>query len=105
MDYKLVSAKTRRQRLIGMVDNSTCPNGELLVFGNCNSVHTFGMRKPLDIAFLDDQGKVLRVERNVKPLRLLYCRAAKTTVERRSNQHTEWLAIGDCLQLENRRAK
>jgi uncharacterized membrane protein (UPF0127 family) len=77
-------ATTHKQRLLGMLDSKVCPNGEPLVFQNCNSVHTFGMRENLDIIFLDANGAVLRTERDVKPMRLLYCRAAKTVIERRS---------------------
>ena len=59
------------------------------MFPRCGSVHTFGMRFAIDIAFLDREGRVLAVHENVRPGRMVFggLRAA-TTVEAQAG----WLA-------------
>lgn len=39
------------------------------IFPECRAVHTFGMFFPLDIAFFDRQGKLLKFVENAKPWR------------------------------------
>ena len=40
-------------------------------FEGCHAVHTVGMRTPLDIVFLDRDHRVVRVEENVRPHKLV----------------------------------
>ena len=50
----------------------------------CNSIHTFWMRYPIDVLFLDRAGTVLRVVPQVRPWRIAGCRRAHTTLELRA---------------------
>lgn len=36
----------------------------------CDGVHTFGMRFPIDVAYLDAQGRILRIYHRLAPFRL-----------------------------------
>ena len=45
--------------------------GYALLFENCSSVHTFFMRFKIDIVFLDKDGNILSVKKNVKPWRIV----------------------------------
>lgn len=47
----------------------------------CGSVHTLGMRYPLDIVFLDGQGRVLDWHEALQPWSARRCRKARQTVE------------------------
>jgi uncharacterized membrane protein (UPF0127 family) len=47
----------------------------------CAGVHTFGMRYPLDIVFLDRGGAVLDWHERIGPWRTRQCRGARQTVE------------------------
>ncbi|KGI78943.1 DUF192 domain-containing protein [Oleiagrimonas soli] len=47
----------------------------------CGSVHTVGMRYPLDIVFLDRDGRVLATHERLRPGRFRVCRGARHTVE------------------------
>lgn len=51
---------------------------------SCNSIHTFWMRYPIDVLFLDKTGTVLRVVPQLKPWRMAACRRAHTTLELRA---------------------
>lgn len=83
-------ADTFLRRLLGMArmgswvwKNHISP--DVVVFGSCRAVHTVGMRRNLDIAFVDDEGIPLRVEKSVGPGRFLFCRNAFAVVERLSD--------------------
>jgi uncharacterized membrane protein (UPF0127 family) len=56
-----------------------------LLIPRCRSIHTFGMRFALDIAFLDAEGRVLRLERDVPPCRVVACRGAAAVLEAPAN--------------------
>lgn len=56
-------ARTRRERRRGLLGRNSLQPGEALLIPHCRSIHTFGMRMALTVAFLDQQGKVLRVQR------------------------------------------
>lgn len=54
----------------------------ILVFPSCQSVHTWFMRGPLDIAFADREGRVLDCQEAVAPGRILACPGAHLALER-----------------------
>jgi hypothetical protein len=47
----------------------------------CRSIHTFGMRFPLDLVWLDRDGRVVRVDEAVPPWRVCRCREAAAVLE------------------------
>lgn len=74
--------------------------GRVLVLAPCRSVHTFGMRYALDIAFVDRHGTVLRAERNVEPGCLLSCRRATFVLERPHDRAAPWPELGDSVPIQ-----
>src|SRR4051812_10626140 len=79
-------ATSFRARLLGLAFRRAPPRGHALLIPRCRSVHTFGMRFPVDIAFLDERGSVVRLERSVPPRRVLFCRGARAVLETPSRQ-------------------
>lgn len=57
-------------RLQGLMFRRDLLAGEGLLITRCNAIHTCFMRFPIDVAFLDRDGAVVRIVRNVKPWRL-----------------------------------
>jgi len=51
-----------------------------LFLERCRSVHTFGMRTTITVAFLDANMRVIRVVR-ASPGRVLFCRRARHVLE------------------------
>lgn len=48
-------------RFMGLMGRSTLPFGEGLWIDPCNSIHTFFMRIPIDVLFLDRERRVVKV--------------------------------------------
>jgi uncharacterized membrane protein (UPF0127 family) len=70
-----------RARTLGLAGLDRDRAGEGLLIPRCSSVHTFWMRFPLDLAFLDERGEVLEERLSVPPRRLHSHRAAKAVLE------------------------
>ena len=68
--------------------------GEILLV-KCNDIHTFGMRLPIDVAFVDDRGVVIAVYRSVQPGCRLRCPDARAVLERFAAPGA-WHQNGDC---------
>ena len=84
------------QRLKGLLGKDW-KNDELLIVP-CKDVHTIGMRQPIDIAFVDESGRVIDAWRKVKPWRRVRNRNAVAVIERFSADDV-WLNPGDCIRF------
>ena len=73
----VIVAETLYKRLKGLLGRCSFPPSTLLLFPNSGSVHTFFMRFPIDVLFLDADHNVLLIRRNVPPFRL--CLAPRKT--------------------------
>ncbi len=67
----------------------------------CSSVHTFGMRYSLDVAFVGERGEVLLVCRDLDPGRVCAHRRARCVIERPAREG-EWLEEGEHLWVSRR---
>jgi len=54
-----------RTRWRGLLGRDHLPYGDCVLLRPCRSVHTVGMRFPIDVAFVDRDGVVLAVRENV----------------------------------------
>jgi uncharacterized protein len=68
-------------RLLGLALLGRDRAGAGLLIPGCRSVHTLGMRFPLDLVFLDDDGRVIELHRSVPPGRFIRCAAAIAVLE------------------------
>jgi uncharacterized protein len=74
-------AESRLSRLLGLALLTTERAGPGLLIPRCRSVHTIGMRFPLDLLFLDGEGGVLELHRGVPPGRFIRCPGAMAVLE------------------------
>lgn len=63
-------ADTPRSRRIGLLKHKTLEPGEGLWIYPTQAIHTFGMKFPIDVAFLDRGLRVKRVYHRLVPYRL-----------------------------------
>jgi uncharacterized protein len=82
------------QRTRGLTWRKSIPPGEALQISRCRSIHTFGMRFSLDLLWLDSQGRAIRVDYDVQPLRLRFCRQAHSVVEVTAGEGRDLLESG-----------
>jgi uncharacterized protein len=76
----LVEASTGKARRRGLSRLDSMPPDHGLRI-RTKSVHTFGMRFALDLIWLDKDGKVVKVDRDVPRNRLRACWRARSVVE------------------------
>jgi uncharacterized protein len=81
-------ARTPLARLIGLAGLPALPPHVGLLLPRTRSVHTFGMRFPLDLSWLDRDGAVVRVDRAVPPNRIRACCRARAVVELSAGSYT-----------------
>jgi uncharacterized protein len=78
---RIVVADTGWQSLKGLAFRRVPPDGWALLFPRCRSVHTFGMRFPIDVVFLNRHGWPIAIERAMKPGRIATNRRAAAVIE------------------------
>ncbi len=74
-------ATTLPSRLLGLALLRRDRAGPGLLIPRCRSVHTFGMRFPIDVLFLDERDRVIELRRSVPPCRLIRCPGAMAVLE------------------------
>lgn len=63
-------ADTPFKRIKGLLGRKIFPPGEVIILDPCNSIHTFFMRFPIDVLFVDKNYKVLKILHNLNPNRI-----------------------------------
>lgn len=66
---KVVVAKKFAARLQGLMFKKQMPTDEGFFIPDCNWVHTFFMRFPIDVVYLDTENKILHIDHSVDPWR------------------------------------
>jgi len=74
-------ATTPLSRLLGLALLSRERAESGLLIPRCRSIHTFGMRFPLDVLFLDAEGRVIDLRRALPPRRFIRCANAMAALE------------------------
>ena len=68
----------RRKGLLGR--ERLMPGGGLWIIP-CEAVHTFGMRFPIDLVYLDRRHQILKTRSQMRPCRLSVCLSAQSVIE------------------------
>jgi uncharacterized membrane protein (UPF0127 family) len=55
--------------------------GSALILAPCSSIHTFFMRFPIDVAFVDREGVILRIAADLRPWRIALALRAFAVIE------------------------
>jgi uncharacterized protein len=84
---RCVIADTPLTRLKGLLGKSELASGEGILIYPTSAIHTWFMRFPIDVVFLDRDLRVLRVASELKPWRAAAGRRATAVLE---------LAAGEC---------
>jgi uncharacterized protein len=86
------------ERMRGLLGHAPLDPEHGLWLEPCNAVHTFGMRFPVDVVFIDRRGIVRAIHRNVTAGRMLFCFRARAALELRAHAVDSWgLETGDAI--------
>jgi uncharacterized membrane protein (UPF0127 family) len=78
---KLYIAQTFWPRLKGLLGTSELAAGNGLLIHPCSSIHTFGMKYPIDVIFLSSELEVLRVIDSISAMRAACCLGSAMALE------------------------
>ena len=67
------------KRLIGFMGKKNID--KVICFPRCNSIHTFFMKCPIGVIFLDKHKNVLKVINHLKKNRICTCKSARYVIE------------------------
>lgn len=96
-------AKSYGARFKGLMGRRELPAGEALLIEPCSSVHTFFMRFPIDVVFLDREDRVVKIAEALKPWRASMGGGGKKALEMRPGAAAEaGIAVGDQLFFTQR---
>ncbi len=91
-------ARSPFSRFVGLLATGDLSREEGLWIERCSRVHTFGLRAPIGVAFLDADGRVLRVVDPLPRWRMAAAAGARSVVECRSGV-LQGLAVGGTLRI------
>lgn len=89
---------SRRGKAMGLIGRDSFEG--VMCLEPCRSVHTFGMRFPIDVAFVDDEGTVLSIL-TVPPRRVTMPRPrSRCVLEARAGSFERWgVTAGTTLEI------
>lgn len=93
-------ARSFFSRLLGLMFRKSIAEDEALVFYHAPSIHTFFMRFPIDIVFLDKNMRVMKIYPALKPWKLAICLHSLLTLEFPPHKVSQTTTkVGDILEL------
>jgi len=97
---KIITAESFKDKLIGLMGKKNINYG--LLIKNCSSIHTFFMLENIDVLLLDQNNRILMINRNVKPNKILIYNNKKRTniLELPSNSSLN-LKINDIIDFNS----
>jgi uncharacterized membrane protein (UPF0127 family) len=76
---ELADSSPKRNK--GLLGRSHLAPGEGLWILPCEAIHTFGMKFPIDLVYLDGKNKIKKLCSGVPPWRLSVCLSARSVLE------------------------
>jgi len=84
-------------RFIGLMFRESLDDEEALLIVPCNSIHTFFMRFPIDLVFLDREWNVVTEKRNIAPGRIISPINGAWAVVELKGGRIDFMGIGDSI--------
>jgi uncharacterized membrane protein (UPF0127 family) len=93
-------ARTRRARRQGLLGRNTLPAHTAMMLSPCMAVHTAFMGFPIDVAFLDRDGRAVQLVHDLAPWRVAVSVRAHAVIELAAGQlQAHGVEVGDRLYL------
>lgn len=103
MDFKKIEveiAESFKQKLLGLITYKKLGRNRVMLIENCRSIHTFFMRFPIDVIFVDKNDTIVKLKENLKSYRFLIANSKAKNVYEASNGFIKRfnLKIGDNIR-------
>lgn len=96
----MLVAKSFKDKLIGLMGKKNIDYGLLLK--NCKSIHTFFMLESIDVLLLDQDNKILEINRNISPNKVLVFKNKKrTNILELPNNSSLNLEVNEIIDFDN----
>jgi uncharacterized protein len=96
----IICARNFAQRAIGLLRRGPLSTRQGLLLHPCSAVHTCFMRYAIDVVFVDNCQRIVKLVATVKPWRFVICSDAFSTLELAAGQiHARGLYVGQELQF------
>jgi uncharacterized protein len=94
-------AETGLTRIVGLLGESELLPGDGLLIVPSQSIHTWGMQFPIDIAFLDNEWKVIAIRPDMRPFRMtrMFWKAAAVLELPSGRLDSTSTRVGDTIEL------
>lgn len=96
-------ATTRAERRKGLLGRDGLNPSAAIMIAPCKAVHTWFMRFPIDVLFVDRDGRAVKIVRDLKPWRMAAATGAHAVVEFAAGSLHD-IAVGDRVVLTPRSA-
>lgn len=95
-------ANTFFVRFMGLMGRNEMRRDEAIIFPRCNSIHTFFMKISIDVIFVSQSGKIIKILPRLKPWKILMpVKGAKHAIEMASgNSGEKGLKEGDVISSQ-----
>jgi uncharacterized membrane protein (UPF0127 family) len=98
--HTVIPAFEPAARRKGLLGRNSFEAGSAMVIAPSNAIHTFWMRFPIDVLFVRRNGTVVKVQRSVRPWRVVAALWAYAVVELPSGAlGSDDVKVGDVLAL------
>jgi hypothetical protein len=93
-------ANNFKTRTVGLLGDARLDDDEALIIKPCWSIHTFFMRFPIDVLFLDKKGRLKKMVRSMPAWRMAAAWGAQDTIEMAPGATDGLdLQVGDTLEI------
>lgn len=83
-------------RLIGLMGKKSMPDKEAYILYPCKGIHTFHMKFPIDVIFLDRNQKVIQIYRSLSPNKVIpNDKENYYAIEMKGGELSDEIQIGD----------
>ena len=97
---KIIKANTFKTKLLGLMFKKNINYGLLII--NCKSIHTFFMKENIDVILLDKNNKILKINKNIKPNKIIIFKTKKrTNILELPNNSSLNLKINEVIDFNN----
>lgn len=76
-----IEARSFKQRALGLIGRHSMDDADAIFFPRCSAIHMMFMRFPIDALFIDSQGRVVKIYKDLKPWRFAVSWSASQVLE------------------------